>query len=148
MSRDVTEDGWSPQGTVEELSDAASWELLRGRNFGHLGLSEDDRPDIYPINYLCDSETILFRTAEGSKLRELTHNRHVVFEVDAETDGGVWSVVLKGRAVHLDVDPTLSDRELDALPRWVPIQPFVFVRITPDTMRGRLFERRLPIGHL
>ena len=146
MSHDTTEDGWSPQGTVEELSDAASWDLLRGRNFGHLGLSEGGRPDIYPVNYLCDGETILFRTAEGSKLRELTHNRHVVFEVDAETDGGVWSVVLKGRAAHLDLDPTLTDQELDSLPPWVPIQTYVYVRITPDSLRGRLFEHRLPIG--
>ncbi len=147
MSHDVTEDGWSPQGRVEELSDSASWDLLRSRNFGRLGLSEDDRPDIFPVNYLCDGETILFRTAAGSKLRALTHNRHVVFEVDAETGGGVWSVVLKGLAVHQDVDPVLTDQELDSLPRWVPTQPFDYVRITPDTMRGRFFEPRLPIGH-
>ena len=147
MSHDVTEDGWSPQGPVVELSDAASWGLLRERTFGHLGLSQDDRPEIYPVNYLCDGESILFRTAEGSKLRELTHNRHVVFEVDAETDGGVWSVVLKGRAVVLEDDPILTDEALGLLPPWVPIQPFVYIRITPDTLRGRLFEHHLPIGH-
>jgi hypothetical protein len=147
MSHEQTEDGWSSQGTVEELSDAASWDLLSSRNFGRLGLSEYDRPDIYPVNYLCDGNTILFRTAEGSKLRELAQNRHVVFEVDAETEGGIWSVVLKGWAVHLDDDPSLTDQELGSLPPWVPVQPFVYVRITPDTLRGRLFERRLPIGH-
>lgn len=148
MSHRLTEDGWSPQGPVVELSDVASWDLLRGKNFGHLGLSNDDRPDIYPVNYSCDGHTLLFRTAVGSKLRELAHNRHVVFEVDAETEGSVWSVVLKGRAVGLDVDPVLDDEVLDAFPPWIPIEPFRYVRIVADSLRGRLFEHRLPIGHL
>lgn len=148
MSHELTEDGWSPQGPVTELSDAASWDLLNGRTFGHLGLSRDDRPEIYPVNFICDGESILFRTAEGSKLRELTHNRHVVFEADAETVGGVWSVVLKGQAEVLTVDPVLTEDALAAFPPWVPTQAFVYVRITADTLRGRLFEHHLPIGHL
>jgi hypothetical protein len=148
MSHHLTEDGWSPQGPVVELSDAASWDLVRGRNFGHLGLSNDDLPEIYPVNYTCDGHTLLFRTAEGSKLRSLAHNRHVVFEVDAETEGSVWSVVLTGLAVNLDVDPILTDQVLEALPPWVPTEPFVYVRIATTTVRGRLFEHHLPIGQL
>ncbi|MGV8882337.1 MAG: pyridoxamine 5'-phosphate oxidase family protein [Rhodoglobus sp.] len=131
---------------MSELSDAASWALLSGRNFGHLGLSEDNMPEIYPVNYSVDGHSIVFRTAEGSKLREITHNRHVVFEVDAETEDGVWSVVVKGRALDLDVDPILTDHVLAALPPWTPTEPFVYVRITPDSLRGRQFEHHLPIG--
>lgn len=147
MSHEQSEAGWSPQGAVVELSDSASWNLLKGRNFGHLGLSHNDMPEIYPVNYICDDRTILFRTAEGSKLRELTHNRHVVFEVDAETEEGIWSVVVKGQALHLETDPMLTEQMLAGLPPWVPTIPFVYVRIVPETLRGRLFEKRLPIGH-
>jgi uncharacterized protein len=148
VSHESTENGWSPQGPVTELSDAASWGLLRGRSFGRLGLSDNNQPEIFPVNFVCDGETILFRTAPGSKLRELTQNRAVAFEVDAEIEGGVWSVVVKGHAVDLNADPILSAEALATLPPWIPTQPFVFIRIAPSTIRGRLFERHLPIGHV
>jgi uncharacterized protein len=148
VSHERTESGWSPQGPVTELSDAASWGLLRGRSFGRLGLSDDGQPEIYPVNYVCDGETILFRTAAGSKLRELTQNRAVAFEADSEIEGAIWSVVVKGHVVDLNADPILSDEALAMLPPWIPTQPYVFIRIMATTIRGRLFEKHLPIGHL
>ncbi|WP_309620021.1 pyridoxamine 5'-phosphate oxidase family protein [Salinibacterium sp.] len=148
MSHKVTEDGWSPQGPVVELSDTASWDLLGSRSFGRLAVSDHNRPEIFPVNYYSDGRTILFRTAEGEKLHTLTHNMQVAFEVDAESEGSIWSVVVKGRAMVIDLEPVLSNRVLDAFPPWVPTQPFVYVVISPDSIRGRVFEHRLPIGHL
>ena len=145
MSHDVSEDGWSPQGPVVELSDQASWDLIASKNFGHLALSSNGRPDIFPVNYYADGQTILFRTASGSKLYELSENRHVAFEVDAETPQSVWSVVAKGPATV--VEPVLSEKVLSAFPEWVPTQPFLYVSIEVRSIRGRLFEHHLPIGH-
>jgi len=147
MAHELTENTRSPQGPVVELSDAESWDFLGGRNRGHVGLSDNHMPDIYPVNYVCDDHTIVFRTAEGSKLRELAHNRHVVFEVDAESEGGVWSVVVRGRAVSLDVDRIFREEALEALPPWVPTEPFVYMRIAPDAVRGRLLQHHVLIGH-
>jgi nitroimidazol reductase NimA-like FMN-containing flavoprotein (pyridoxamine 5'-phosphate oxidase superfamily) len=147
MSHDTSEAGWSPQGPVLELSDQASWDLLASKNFGHLALSNAGRPDIFPVNYYCDKETILFRTASGSKLHEITENIHVAFEVDAHTPDSVWSVVAQGLAAVLNGDHPVTAQALEALPDWVPVEPFKYISIKPHTIRGRLFENHLKIGH-
>lgn len=145
MSHEKSEGGWSPQGPVVELSDQASWDLLASKNFGHLALSHAGRPDIFPVNYFADGSTVLFRTASGSKLYELSENRHVAFEVDAETPHSVWSIVVKGRAAV--IEPVLSEKALSAFPDWVPTEPYLYVSIDVQSIRGRLFEHRLPVGH-
>ncbi len=145
MAHAESEEGWSPQGPVVELSDKASWDLLKSRNFGHLGLCTAEGPDIFPVNYYSQADTILFRTATGSKLHELAANEQVAFEVDQETSESVWSVVARGPARVLVTDPILSEEARATFPAWVPVQPFVYVLIEPRTIRGRRFERHLPI---
>jgi len=145
MSHEISEDGWSPQGPVVELSDRASWDLIASKNFGHLALAHAGRPDIFPVNYYADGRTILFRTASGSKLFELSENKHVAFEVDAETPQSVWSVVAKGPATV--AEPVLSEKALATFPDWVPTEPYLYVSIEVHSIRGRLFEHRLPVGH-
>ena len=146
MSHEANEEGWSPQGPVVELSDLASWQLLASRNFGHLGVTHNDQPEIFPVNYYSDERSILFRTAEGEKLHDLLHNRHVAFEADDDNQDRVWSVVVKGRATVLGSNPILSAQAIGGFPPWVPTEPFVYVTIDPESIRGRLFEHHVPIG--
>lgn len=136
---------WSPEGPVVEFSGDESWERLQERNFGRLALSVDDQPDIYPVNYVCDRQTVLFRTAAGEKLRELMINRRAAFEVDADIEAGTWSVVITGRASVLRVEPELNEQQRDTLPPWIPSEQMVWVRIVPEQIRGRLFEHHVPI---
>jgi nitroimidazol reductase NimA-like FMN-containing flavoprotein (pyridoxamine 5'-phosphate oxidase superfamily) len=145
MAHEVSEDEWSPQGPVTEITDAASWALLATSSFGHLGLSVGDRPEIFPVNYATDGGTLLFRTAAGTKLHELVANRFVVFEADAEGPSGTWSVVLKGTAAIVTDAAQSAAADLVAFPAWVPTVPYVYVRITPETIRGRQFERHLRV---
>ncbi len=54
----------------------------------------DDHPDIFPINYKVDHGTLVFRTAEGTKLHAATGDTPVALEADG-VDGqrrtpGVW----------------------------------------------------------
>jgi nitroimidazol reductase NimA-like FMN-containing flavoprotein (pyridoxamine 5'-phosphate oxidase superfamily) len=142
MAHEVSEDEWSPQGPVTEITDTESWALLQTSSFGHLGLSVDNRPEIFPVNYAADGTTILFRTAAGTKLRSLVANQFVVFEVDAEGTTGTWSVVLKGSAKVLDAAETAT-ADLVPFPSWIPTVPYVYVRITPETLRGRQFQHHL-----
>ncbi len=136
-------DEWSPQGPVTELSDEQSWSLLDGGTFGRLGVSLNDQPEIFPVDYAADGATVLFRTAEGTKLHELLANASVVFEADARTADSAWSVTVKGTA-HVLSDPTDIDRADRApLPDWHPTKPFVYVRIEPSRIRGRRYQRRL-----
>ncbi|MBA8815498.1 nitroimidazol reductase NimA-like FMN-containing flavoprotein (pyridoxamine 5'-phosphate oxidase superfamily) [Microbacterium halimionae] len=148
MSHDVSEPGWSPQGPVVELSDEESWKRLSSKNFGHLALSTRGRPDIFPVNYYSDGRTILFRSSKGAKLNELVENPHVAFEVDADTPDNVWSVVVHATAKVLKDDLVLSVAARETLPAWIPVEEFVYVSLEPNSIRGRLFERHLPIGRI
>lgn len=143
MAHEMNEDELSPQGPVTELSDRESWALLSACSMGRLGLSVDNHPEIFPVNYSVQGETIVFRTAEGTKLHDLMDNGSVAFEADAEKGSDVWSVVIKGTARVLD--DTTELREADLLPfsRWIPTSPYVYVRIDPTEIRGRSFT-----GHL
>ena len=86
----------SGEGAVSVLSEADCWQLLDGTSFGRLAVSVGDQPEIFPVNYFADGRTVLFRTAEGTKLLELTINSLVAFETDHYSDTDAWSVVVKG----------------------------------------------------
>ncbi|MCU1479412.1 MAG: pyridoxamine 5-phosphate oxidase family protein [Subtercola sp.] len=141
----ITEDldEWSPQGPVTELSVEHCWKLLDGSTFGHLGVSVDNQPEIFPVNYVADGRSIVFRTARGTKLRDLIANSSVVFEADAQLENGAWSVTVKGIAEVLGADAPVANEVDVMLPQWVPTAEFIYVRITPTDIRGRQFERQL-----
>ncbi|NQX13343.1 hypothetical protein HQQ80_17080 [Microbacteriaceae bacterium VKM Ac-2855] len=80
----------------------------------------------------------------GDEVRERCHSNAVVFEVDADSGGTTWSVVLKGRAEMLPNDSAFTDRAAALLPHWMPTEPYLWVVILPDSIRGRSFEHRPP----
>ncbi|RFA07766.1 hypothetical protein B7R21_15880 [Subtercola boreus] len=135
-------DEWSPQGPVTELSVEHCWNLLKANNIGRLGLSVDNKPEIFPVNYIADGKSVVFRTARGTKLRELLTNNSVVFEIDEQIENGSWSITLKGTAIVLGPEIPNSPHA-DELPRWVPTAEYLYVRITPTDIQGRQFERQL-----
>ena len=143
MILDTDLDEWSPQGPVTELSTEHAWALLATQSLGRLALSMDDRPQIFPVDFATDDGTIVFRTAAGAKLRELLHNRHVAFETDYDGDEEAWSVVARGAAEVLSTTDDIRRADALTLPHWVPILPYVYVRIVPDDIRARHFDHRL-----
>ena len=72
------------------------WDLLAGVALGRLVTSVDGRPEIFPVNYAVQHRTVLFRTAEGTKLVSAAINNHVVFEADDHNVAEGWSVIVKG----------------------------------------------------
>ena len=138
--------GWSPRGPVTELSEADCWSLLGANNFGRLGLIDGDRPDIFPIYYQADDATIVFRTGSGTKSRELLENSSVVLEIDEVADHGSWSVVLRGTAEVLTTADEIEAADLLALPDWIPVTTYAYVRIRPSAVRGRRFLRHVHVG--
>lgn len=84
----------------------------------------------------------VFRTAPGTKLLELTINAGVALEIDGATEDEVWSVVVKGRAAEVE-----SQREIDEVDRlpltsWTATPKYRVVRVTPESITGRRFQRR------
>lgn len=126
---------------VRTLTDAESWERLRGQELGRLVTHIGDTIDIFPINYAVDGDGIVFRTAPGSKLFELTANAEVLFEVDDHTDVDAWSVVVRGHAAALETDADVARAEAAGLRPWIPTVKRVFVRIAPASVSGRAFHR-------
>jgi nitroimidazol reductase NimA-like FMN-containing flavoprotein (pyridoxamine 5'-phosphate oxidase superfamily) len=143
MTEDRDFDGWSPQGPVEELSDASCWSLLARESFGRLAVSVDNRPRIFPVDFQTDGRDILFRTAAGGKLDALTLNPSVAFEVDLRTQAEVWSIVIDGTARILTNADEIAVADRAALPAWIPTDPYVYVRIAPSSVRGRRFVHSL-----
>ncbi len=135
----------SDQVTV--LTDEKCWELLRSHELGRLGFHLLDQVHIVPINYTVDDETLLFRTAEGSKLLGVVMHGDVVFEIDEHDENTAWSVVLRGTAELLD---EASAHRADNLPLrpWVDNPKYNVVEITPTEVTGRSFRLHRPWLHM
>lgn len=117
-------------------------ELLRTEVVGRLAISIADLPDIFPINYVVDHGTVVFRTAEGTKLAGAVLGRGVAFEVDGydPPSGEAWSVVVKGHAVEIEqLQERFDALDLPLFP-WQVAPKHRFVRIEPVEITGRRFE--------
>ena len=132
---------WQDEGPVETLTAEESWARLRESSFGRLALAVAGEVDIFPLNYYADAETILIRTAPGTKLLELTVNDHVALEIDAYTDADAWSVVIKGTARRLQKQSEIDEADEAPLTPWIPTLKYQYVRITPTSVSGRSFRR-------
>jgi len=126
---------------VEVLSEATCLALLRSVEVGRLAIAIRNVPEIFPINYVMDDDTVVFRTGEGTKLAGALLGVGVAFEVDGyDTDAGVaWSVVIKGHAVEIDKMYELFDAADLPLFPWHAGSMHRFVRIRPSEMTGRMF---------
>jgi len=127
---------------VEVLDPHECWTLLRGSVVGRLAISIANHPDIFPINYVVDHGTVVFRTAEGTKLAGAVLGTGVAFEADGlDTNAKeAWSVVVKGRATEIHALHELFDAADLPLFPWLAGPKHCFVRIVPDEVTGRRFH--------
>ena len=133
MTRDL---GWM----TEALDVHECWELLRAQEVGRLAVAIANHPDVFPINYVVDHGTVVFRSAEGTKLAAAVLGMAVAFEIDGEFDEQAWSVVIKGRAVEIENMYELFDAADLPLYPWHMAPKHRFVRIVPDEVTGRRFS--------
>ncbi len=124
---------------VTELAPEACWDLLRRHQFGRLALTVGGEPEIFPINYVVQGSTLVFRTAPGTKLAALTVNDIVALEVDGFDQQSGWSVVVKGQAHTTTWGSDFEDAAKSGLRPWVATVKPVFVRIVPRRVTGRSF---------
>jgi nitroimidazol reductase NimA-like FMN-containing flavoprotein (pyridoxamine 5'-phosphate oxidase superfamily) len=126
---------------ISYLSDQECLDRLAEQELGRLVTSAGGVLDIFPVNYVVDGRSIVFRTAEGSKLTELTINDEVLFEVDDYTDTDAWSVVVRGRAHRLETSDDVRAADELPLKPWIPTLKYNYVRIEADSLSGRDFRR-------
>lgn len=125
---------------ISVLNREEAWKLLQGRTLGRLAVSVTGQPDIFPVNFHADDTSIVFRTAPGSKLLDVTINAAVAFETDGYNTDEAWSVVVKGTARVLEKQSEIFAAEALGLRSWIPTVKPVFVRIIPTDVTGRRFE--------
>ena len=129
------------------LAEQECWELLRTHELGRLGFHLLEQVHVVPINYAVDDDTLLFRTAEGSKLLGVVMHGDVVFEIDEFDERHAWSVIVRGTARLLD---EASAHRADNLPLrpWVDDPKYDVVEIVPTEISGRRFRLHRPWLHL
>jgi uncharacterized protein len=128
------------EAQVNSLDDQEMWALLDRTPMGRLAVAAAGELDIFPVNYIVDEGSILFRTAAGTKLVELTVNAAVAFEIDGYDDSTAWSVVVKGRAARLDHQSEIDRADTLSLTPWIPTLKYTYVRVTPTSLSGRSFR--------
>ena len=130
--------------TNGHLDEAECWELLRRHEFGRLAFHLAEEVHIAPINYAVDGDTLLFRTAEGSKLLAVVMNEDVAFEIDEYDERSARSVIVKGRARLLPEDEAHRSENIPLRP-WVdPDTKYNVVEIVPTKISGRQFDLSRP----
>ncbi|BBY74861.1 pyridoxamine 5'-phosphate oxidase [Mycolicibacterium parafortuitum] len=129
----------STDAPVTVLSDSESWDLLGSVSLGRLVTTVNGWTEIFPVNFVVQKNTVLFRTAEGTKLLTTALNEYVVFEADDHNVAEGWSVVVRGKAKLLATSTEIAEARRAALYPWIATQKERFVRITPQTVTGRRF---------
>lgn len=129
------------------FSPAECWDLLRANEFGRLAFRLVDEMHITPINYAVDHDTLLFRTAEGSKLLGVALGAEVAFEIDEIDEDAARSVVVRGTPRLLEEDEAHRADNLPLRP-WVASIKYDVVEIVPTEVSGRSFVLSRPWTHL
>ncbi|BBX73059.1 pyridoxamine 5'-phosphate oxidase family protein [Mycobacterium shinjukuense] len=129
---------------VTILPEHECWDLLKSVPIGRLVTSVDNRPEIFPVNFAVQRRTILFRTAEGTKLTSTAINNHVVFEADDHGASEGWSVIVKGVARSLRTDEELAEAGRAQLLPWTAPAKTHYVRVLPEMVTGRRFRFDVP----
>lgn len=117
------------------------WKLLAETSIGRLAVTVNGRPDVFPVNYKIDGESLIFRTGDGTKLDAIAEDANVALESDAVSAefGIAWSVVVKGRAEHASLESPALNSTVRGLFPWQGVGKNHLIRIVPETVTGRRF---------
>ncbi|KQV77394.1 pyridoxamine 5'-phosphate oxidase [Nocardioides sp. Root122] len=138
---------------ITAMSTEECWAFLGHQELGRLAYHLLEEVHIVPVNYAvehdpdADRRTLLFRTAEGSKLIGMIMNADVAFEADELDEDTATSVILRGRARVLDEHEEHRAEDLPLRP-WVPTLKYNVVELEVAEISGRRFELSRPWRHM
>lgn len=125
-----------------ELSREECLQLLAEHRFGRLAVNIGKGPPVVrPVNYVFDSrlQSIVFKTAAGSKFYALLGSTEAVFEIDGidETDRIGWSVLMQGITEEITQVAEIRRLEELGLETWAPGYKSHWFHIRAWTVSGR-----------
>jgi uncharacterized protein len=106
---------------LRELTKAECFELLATGHPGRLAVVDDRGPVVFPVNYVLDRHTLVFRT-EGTKPHAASRGGRGCFEVDG-TDATAhtgWSVIVRGEVTEVTDRAELARLRELPLQAWAP----------------------------
>jgi uncharacterized protein len=131
-----------PAAEVVDLDHAECLRLLAATSLGRLAVSVEGWPPVIrPVNYVFDesSQSILFRSARGSKLTALLLSTEAAFEIDGiEPDARTgWSVIVIGTAEEITQAAEVHRLEQLGLRPLAPGHKPHWIRIRATVVSGR-----------
>ncbi|QCB97693.1 pyridoxamine 5'-phosphate oxidase family protein [Arthrobacter sp. PAMC25564] len=129
-----------------QLSIDQCWVLLDTEVVGRLALIVDGHPEIFPVNFVLERRSIVFRTAGGTKLWGAMTSKPVAFEIDGYDphDQQAWSVVARGEAELIESQDDKDAADARLLEPWQAGDKDFYVRLSPKALTGRRFKVNNP----
>ena len=126
-------------GQVTELTRAECFELLASAPLGRVAVADDRGPVVFPVNFVLDRHTVVFRTEPGTKLHAASLGHRVCFEADGThaATRTAWSVLVRGELAEVTDPAELARLRELPLPAWMPGTRNRYVRILPAVLTGR-----------
>ena len=136
----MTDKNTVPEAEVIEPDDC--WRLLGEANVGRLSVIVNGHPDIFPVNFAVDNNTVVFRTGPGTKQWAMEDDAVVAIEADSVSAefGIAWSVVVKGTVEDAGAEGPRLDGIRRALFPWQGVGQDHLLRIVPASVTGRRFD--------
>jgi nitroimidazol reductase NimA-like FMN-containing flavoprotein (pyridoxamine 5'-phosphate oxidase superfamily) len=127
---------------IEIITKDECLRLLGDEEVGRLGVVHGRSPLIFPVNFQLDGDTIVFRTAPGTKL-EAGPRSPACFEIDS-FDGATkcgWSVLVSGRLEEVNVYDVEGEIQAGVHP-WARGTRDHWMRLRPTHITGRIVSGR------
>jgi uncharacterized protein len=131
-----------PTSRLVELDRDECFRLLASTSVGRVAVNAPGwAPVIRPVNYVFDrsSQSVVFRSARGSKLTALLLSEEAAFEVDGFEPAGQtgWSVIVTGLVEEVANAAELRRFEQLGLRTWAPGDKPHWLRIRSTVVSGR-----------
>ncbi|MEA2213221.1 MAG: hypothetical protein QOF83_3169 [Solirubrobacteraceae bacterium] len=145
-----TEHSTHPPTEMLDLDRPECLRLLAATDVGRVAVSvtEWDHPMIRPVNYVFDtfSQSVLIRTAPGSKLHAILRSARAALEIDGLDPAGRlgWSVIVVGVSEEITNPSELRRIKGLGLKSWAPGHKDHWIRIRPNVVSGRRISDSKP----
>lgn len=128
-----------PQAEVLDVHDC--WKYLRSASVCRVAVTRNGVPEIFPVNYVPEYGTVVFRTGPGAKLDAVLSGSPIALEADGLNTYGTiaWSVIIKGAAEVVDTQEDFQEAADAGLSPWESGSKDHLVRVTPTEVSGRRF---------